>query len=62
MKLTATLKGFPVTKFQKVQAIAYNKDGKTIQKIAGTLKICKNAVAEFLKNPDAHGKNLKVLK
>ncbi|GBN97993.1 Transposable element Tc3 transposase, partial [Araneus ventricosus] len=34
-------------------------DGKTIREIAGILKIGKSAIAEFLKNPDAHGKRKK---
>ena len=37
----------------------YRNDGKTIQEIASILKICKSAIAEFLKNPDAHRKTKK---
>ena len=53
-------RGTHVTKFQKVQAIAYRNDGKTTREIAGILKIGKSAIAEYLKNPDAHRKRKKL--
>ncbi|GBM46774.1 Transposable element Tc3 transposase [Araneus ventricosus] len=52
-------RGISLTEFQKDQAIAYRNDGKAIREIAGILKIGKSAIAEFLKNPDAHGKRKK---
>ncbi|GBM91560.1 hypothetical protein AVEN_205546-1 [Araneus ventricosus] len=54
--LVAMPRGISLTEFQKGQAIAYRNDGKTIREIAGILKIGNSAIAEFLKNPDAHGK------
>ena len=51
-------RGIPVTEFQKGQEIAYRNNGKTIE-IAIILKIGISAIAEFLKNPDAHGKRKK---
>ena len=51
--------GVPLTEFQKKQTIAYRKDGKSIRESANILKICKSPIAEFLKNPDAHGKRIK---
>ena len=53
-------RGTPVTKFQNVQAIAYRNDGNTIREIAGILKIGKSAIAEYLKNPEAHRKRKKL--
>ena len=47
-------KGITLTEFQKGQTIAYRNDEKSIREIANILKISKSAIAELLKNPDAH--------
>ena len=60
MKLVATFRGIPLTGFQKGQAVAYRKDWKIIPEIAGILKIGNSAIAEFLKNPNAHRNRKKI--
>ena len=43
----------------KRSSVDYRNDGKTITEIAGSIDIGNSAIAELLKNPDAHRNNNK---
>lgn len=48
-------KGIPLNNFQKGQAIAFRKQGKSIREISKLLNISKTAISNYLRNPSQHG-------
>ena len=60
MKLVVKPWEIPLTEFQNGQAIALRNYERINREIASILKIGKSAIAEFLKNPDAHRKRKKM--
>lgn len=52
-------RGIPLSNFQKGQALAYKETGKGVREIARMLKVGRNAISSFLRNPETHGKKKK---